>query len=371
MLLLAVRNLFQSRTRLLMSSGGLALALLLILSLDAIVTGAESQITAYVDHAGADVWVSQPGVRNLHMATSTLPASTVSRVAAVDGVASVIPIQYMTSAVTTGHGQHIAYVIGLPPDPASGGPWRMYRGAALPTHGEVVIDRTVADAAGLRIGDGVTILHDRFRVVGMAEGTASIVNSIAFITFADFVSLGRGADSASFLLVRVSGSAAPETVAARIEREVGGVTAQSRTAFAAQERRVVADMTTDLVDIMNLIGLLIGLAVMALTVYTTTLSRRAEYGVLKALGARGRDLYRVVIGQSLIGLVLGLVTSLTLVLLLAVVVPLVRPTLELEVTAASVAKVSVMAIAIAALSAGLPVAQVARLDPAAVFRRKV
>ncbi len=41
---------------------------------------------------------------------------------------------------------------------------------------------------------------------------------------------------------------------------------------------------------MNLVGFLIGLAVMALNVYTATLARRAEYGVLKALGARNGHL---------------------------------------------------------------------------------
>jgi hypothetical protein len=39
MLLLAIRNVFQGKVRLLMSTGGLALALLLVLTLDAIFTG--------------------------------------------------------------------------------------------------------------------------------------------------------------------------------------------------------------------------------------------------------------------------------------------------------------------------------------------
>ena len=39
---------------------------------------------------------------------------------------------------------------------------------------------------------------------------------------------------------------------------------------------------------------------MALTVYTATLARRAEYGVLKALGAHNRQLYGVVLTQALI-----------------------------------------------------------------------
>ena len=48
MISLAFHNLFQNRVRLLISVGGVALALLLILSLDAVFTGVERQITAYI-----------------------------------------------------------------------------------------------------------------------------------------------------------------------------------------------------------------------------------------------------------------------------------------------------------------------------------
>jgi hypothetical protein len=41
MLRVAFRNLFQNRTRLIVSVGGVALAMLLVLALDAIVAGAE------------------------------------------------------------------------------------------------------------------------------------------------------------------------------------------------------------------------------------------------------------------------------------------------------------------------------------------
>lgn len=46
---LAFRNLFQNKIRMMISVGGVALALLLILSLDAIFTGVEQRITVYID----------------------------------------------------------------------------------------------------------------------------------------------------------------------------------------------------------------------------------------------------------------------------------------------------------------------------------
>jgi putative ABC transport system permease protein len=307
----------------------------------------------------------------MHMSSSTLPVSLVDRVRAVPGVASATPILYLTSALNTRRDSHVAYVIGLPPGPAAGAPWRVVAGRGTPHPGEVVIDRTVAGSSGIGLGSRVTILDNQFRVSGLTEGTLTIVNSIAFISMADFMRIRGSTATVSYLLVKAQAAHSPDAVAASIERAVGGVTALTRSAFADGERQALGSMTTDLVAVMNLVGLLIGLAVMALSAYTSTLARRAEYGILKAVGARNRDLYLAVLAQTAIGLVLGLAASLVLTLLLSVIVPVVKPGLDMEMSLASVLKVAAMGLVITAAAAVLPVRQMARLDPSVVFRRRV
>jgi putative ABC transport system permease protein len=369
--LLGVRNLFQSKARLLMSTGGIALALLLVLALDAIFVGAEDQLTTYMKRAGADVWVSQPGVRNLHMASSTLPASVVDQVSGVPGVAAVTPILYATMFVDTRHSQHIVYLIGLPPKAEMGIPWQLAAGRAQPGTGEVVIDQSVANASGIGLGDSVKIVGSPLRVSGLAVGTTNIVNSIAFISAQDFQRLRPSPATVSFVLVRVAPGRSAASVAGEIERQVGGVTAQTSPALAAQEKKVVGDMATDVISIMNLTGLLIGLAVMALTVYTATLSRRAEYGALKAIGASARRLYATVLVQAGISIALAFVVSVALTLALSITVPLIKPGLALDLTASSLAKVALMALGIGTVAAVLPIRQIAGLDSASVFRRRM
>jgi len=368
MMLLAVRNLFQSKRSLLISVGGVALSLLLILSLDAVFTGVEKQVTAYIDFSGADIFVSQEGVRNLHMTTSSFPAQWIERIGDVQGVAEALPILYVANMVVTGDDRHLAYVIGLPPGASMGGPWNVTEGRSLPEPGEAVIDRSVAEGSGVEVGEDVQILGRRFAVVGFAEGTASLVNSVAFIAADDFAALRGGGQTVSFVLVRVTEEAAADEVAARIEAEVDGVTALSRAEFAAEERRVVRDMSTDVVTIMNFVGLLIGLAVMALSVYITVLARRAEFGVLKALGARSADLNRVVVTHAMLSVGMGFVLAAILTLALSAVIPSVSPNLTLRLSAGSLVKVAFGSAAIAAASALMPVRQIAGLDPAMVFR---
>lgn len=368
MIRLAFRNLFQNKIRLVISTGGVALALLLILSLDAIFTGVEKRITAYIENSGADIWVSQEDVFNMHMASSSLPDNVARKVKAVPGVDSVSPIHYLANNITVGDERNLAYVIGLTEDAELGGPWSVSAGRSLPDEDEVIMDRGVAEKSGIGLGDEVEILGNDFTVVGLTEGTSSLVNSIAFISMKDFENLRKSYDTFSFLLVKVSDGQSPEVVADRIKAQVRDVTVQTRDQFAGQERKVVKDMSTDLVTIMNLIGFLIGLAVLALTVYTSTLSRRREYGMLKALGARNRDLYLTVLAQAIMSVVLGFLFGLTITVLLTLIIPVLGVNLTMVVSRVSLLKVASASLILAGISAMIPICQIAGLDPVMVFR---
>lgn len=370
MIRVAFRNLFQNKTRLLISVGGVSLALLLILALDAIFTGVEHQTTAFIDNSGADIFVAQKDVRNMHMAFSSLPISVVDEVKTVDGVEEVTPILYLSNMIAVSDERTLAYVIGLPENAEMGMPWKMSSGKSIPDSGEAIIDQRVAQKSGVNFGDTVEILAHEFTVVGFSQGTTNIVNSIAFIPTADFQALRGNSSVVSYLLVRIRSGVEAEAVASRIEDEVDGVTALPRAAFSSQEARVVKDMSTDVIAIMNSIGFLIGSAVMALTVYTAVLARRREFGVLKALGARNGHLYRVVLTQALMSVLLGFTIGLVFTLLISFIVPRLGLSMTLELSAASLLKVGVVSLIITALSAILPIRQIAGLDPALVFRGK-
>ena len=368
-MLLARRNLAGNRVRFLVSVGGVALALSLTLALDAIYAGVANQLTTYIDRSGADVWVAQAGVRNLHMVASSLPDSVTGEVRAVPGVASVTPILEATDTIAAGDERAMAYVVGLPVDAPMGGPWDVVEGSDRVRPGEVIVDRGFARKAGVTLGDRVTVLGGEATIVGLSEGTASLLNSVAFVALDDFRMMRGGAPMVSFVLVKVSSDASADSVVTEIARDIPGVTAQTRTEFSAQERRLVMDMSADVISIMNAIGFVVGLAVVALTVYVATLARRREFGVLKALGARNRMLYQVVLAQAIVSVAVGFLVAFAFTALLAFAVPRTGLGLELSITLASLAKVALFAAIIAGLAAILPIRQVAGVDPAVVFRR--
>jgi putative ABC transport system permease protein len=369
--LLARRNLTRSRVRLVASIGGVALALTLVLALDAIFEGVSRQMTSYIDRSGADVWVSQAGVRNLHMVASWMPASVVDEVRDVSGVAAAEEILYTTDSMVAGEERSWVYLIGLTPGATMGVPWDVVEGSGQPGPGEAVIDRRFAQRAGVEVGDSVALLGGEFRIAGLTEGTASLINSVAFVTFDDFAARRGGDPAVSFVLVRAADGADPADVAGAIATNVDGVSTQTAGAFADAERRLTLDMSGDVISIMNVIGFVVGLAVVALTVYVATLALRREYGSLKAFGAPDTYLYRVVLAQAGLSVVAGFVAGIAITAALAVLVPRTGANLELAISAASLIKVGIVAAVIAGLAAILPIRQIAGLDPMVVAREGV
>lgn len=366
---LARKNLGADRGRLVASVGGVALAFALVLALNAIFAGVANQLTRYIDEAGADVWVAQEGVRNLHMVSSSMPSSKLGEIAAVRGVAQTTPLLYTTGTVTAHDDDAVAYIIGLPANPPMGGPARMADGSNDMALGQAVIDARAASQLGVGIGDQVVILGHTFEVSGLSADTSNLVNSIAFIRFEDFAAVHQPESVISYVLVRAAHGFQASTVAAAIETQVSGTTALATTAFSSEERRLVMDMSGDVIAIMTVIGFVVGLVVVALTVYLATLSRRREFGILKAVGAAPRVLYGIVVAQAVLSVAIGLLVGLAFTTALAVIVPTTGAALELAIRPDSVLEAAAFATVIALVSALIPVRQVAHLDPLIAFRR--
>ncbi|MEK7861611.1 MAG: FtsX-like permease family protein, partial [Chloroflexota bacterium] len=286
-----------------------------------------------------------------------------------EGVSEVTPIRYVANTISVEEREFIAYVIGVPRGAGMGRPRSVVEGTAEIGAGDAILDGAAARAAAA-VGDTVRILGRDFRVAGMSRGLGSIFSSIAVVPIDEFPTYGDP-DGVSFLLVRGAPGTSADALAARIERDVADVTATTRVTFGRQEIKVINDMATDIVAIMNLVGFVIGLAVMALTVYTATVARRSEYGLLKALGARTSALCRSVLAQAAITVALGLLAGVAFTLLVAIAAPRLDVQLALALNAASIAKAGAVSLLIVALAAVLPIVQIAGIDPAVVFRRKV
>ena len=362
----ARRYLFGERRRAVLATAGVAVALLLVVVLDGIFAGAMRQVTAYIRSSPADVIISQRGVRTMHMSNSALPADLAARARAVEGVDWVAPIGFVSGVIGTDTGGHqLSYVIGYTPG-QPGGPHHLVSGRA-PAAGEAVIDQIAADQLGLNVGDQVRVLGAWLRVCGLAEGGTSIVNTTTYVTAAELDRIHG--PTTSYLLVGAQPGISATTLRTTLATALPGTTVQTRSQFAAQEAAVVADMSADVMRIMAIIGFAIALAVVCLTLFTATLARLREYGIIKALGAGTGRLAGVVIAQAAWTVAVALATSVALAVVAGRVVEAVAPTITIAIEPASILRVAGGAAIIGAISALAPLRRVVAVDPASAFRR--
>jgi putative ABC transport system permease protein len=361
----ARRLLFADPRRATLTVLGVAASLLLVLALRGIFAGAIDRVTSYIRTSPATVFVSQDGVRTMHMSASSLPPGTIHRVRSVPGVAWASPIGFASGSVAGPGGRQLSYLIGYDTGTGRGGPIDLVSGRA-PGRGEAVLDEQAALDLGIRTGDTATVLGARLTVVGLSSGGSSITNTTVFVTRAEFASIRGGADS--YLLVGAGPGVAPVVVVERIRAVVPGVTVQTRDDFAASEARIVTDMSADLLRLMSTIGFLIALAVVALGLMTATLNRLRDFAVLKALGATTARLARGITVQVVWTVVLATVLAAALAQLLSWTLPLLVPSVQISITGTALAQTASGALAVGLLAALWPLRRVAGLDAATAFR---
>jgi putative ABC transport system permease protein len=364
---LARRNLFQDRRRAVLSVSGVASALLLVLILQGIFVGAMAQVTRYLDRLPADVIVSQRGVRTMHMSTSALPADTTASAEAVDGAAWAEPIRFATGVITApSSARQLSYLIGFDPVTNRAGPHQLTAGA-LPDHGEGVLDEVAADQLDVGIGDELRVYGSPVRIAGLSEGGTSITNTTLFVRLDDMAALQP--DSISYILVGAEPGTTPSELRDRLGDTLPDTTVQTRSEFSRSEARIVSDMSADVMRIMNIVALGIALAVIALALFTLTLAKLRDYGIVKAIGARPSRLARVILAQAAWTVTAALTLAVLAALGAGMLIGRVQPAVEIIIEPAGVARLGLTALGVGAVGALLPLRRVLAVDPASAFRR--
>lgn len=363
---LARRNLFEDRRRSILAVTGVAAALVLVLVLNGVFAGAMRQVTAYIDNSPADVFVAQSSVRTMHMSITSLPDDTLAQVRAVDGVDWADNLRYTTGIVAKGDRSIITYVFGYDTATGHAGPRTIAEGDP-PGDGKALVDQSAADELGIEVGDTVEILGTPLEVSGLSVGGTNIVNTTVFLDIDQFAKL-RG-PGVNYVLVGAQPGVSADMLVARVAAAVPDATVQTRAEFSAQEARIVRDMATDIMSIMTIIGFLIALAVVALTLFASTLAKLREYGIVKALGGSTLRLAANVGTQAIWTIALATVLAVAMSLALGAAIGAATPNIRIVIEAGTVARTAVGALAVGLIGAAIPLRRVITVDPASAFRR--
>lgn len=368
MIRLAWKNLAQEPMRLVISVGGVALAIVLILVMQGVWAGSEEHAVAYMRNQPADLWVMQEGVENMHMATSILPAGVMDEIREVEAVKQAVAVLYANVGVDLGETTVFSYVFGVQPDDPFGGPWLLVEGHAPREAADIVIDVVLARRHGLGLGDQVRILDRNFYISGLSKGNLGIATSLVFVRKASLAEmLGLPPGVSSYILVQSAAGADR----AKLERQLDSIEAAhalQREAFIASDQLMIRSMGIDVVRAMKSVAYVVGLLVIGLTLYTATLERKREYGILRAVGGSLRHLWAVVLAQALISALLGILFGVALAFAVAWLISTALPEMLVLVYFTDVLSVMWTLLMVSILAALLPAVQVGRLDPMMVFR---
>jgi putative ABC transport system permease protein len=175
-------------------------------------------------------------------------------------------------------------------------------------------------------------------------------------------------DIISFILVRLGAGASTNQVVGAINEEVAEVTAISRGDLSDNDRDLLGSLFIAPINVMSTLGFLVGLAIIGLTMYTTTSERMRDFGVLKAIGAPNLFLVRTVVTLAAVlgtaGFLVGLGASLLAGPFIVSLVPDIGVTIRPQMAVQTLGAVMAMSL----IGALLPLIRVARVDPLVVFR---
>lgn len=366
---LSVRSLLNDPVRLVISLGGLAFAVLLVLLLRGIMDGTVEKSTAYVDRAGADVFVARGGVANMALASSSIPDTTVGTLGDVPGVdlaSGIVRINVMASA--NGVPQP-AVLIGYDPAVGLGGPWKLAEGRGVEAADDTVLDRLVASQLGVKVGSRVEIAGQSFTVVGLSSETAAIAGKLAFIRLDTAQGIIRAPGFVSFVLLKLHEGTNAQSFAENLQAAQPSLHILTRPELSANDRHVLGDLFVQPINVMSTVGFLVGLAIVGLTMYTTTAERLRDFGVLKAIGASNSYLLRTVVVQALLLGIAGFTLGLAAVRLSGPVIVHFVPDIGVKVEFVPAVQSLLAVLAMSLVGAMLPVARIVRVDPLVVFRR--
>lgn len=369
MLKLAWRNLTHEPIRIIVSIAGVALAVLLILLMSGIFAGSEEHAVIYIRNQPAPLWLMQSGVENMHMSSSILPSDTVERVRSIPGVKDAVGVLYANAAIEIEGDMIFSYVFGVAPDAPFGGPWSLVEGSPNPAPNEIVIDRIIAERYGLGIGDSVQVMGYNLRIVGLTEGTFGMATSVTFANkTAMALLMGVSPDSASYILIQPEEDVNLNTLASNIRTSIPDANLLTQDAFAASDREMIRQMGADIIQMMNIIAYVIGVLVIGITIYTATLERSREYGVLKAIGAKPGQLLQLVLSQSFVSVGFGYLVGVLAAYGLATIVMQFVPEMPILLEPTRWLLQAPILALVAVVATLLPMARIVQIDPLVVFK---
>ena len=373
---IALKMLFGDRAKYLMLLCGLTFAVMLIVQQGSIFWGLMMWSQSSISNINAPIWVTDPGIAQVDE-VKPITETAVDRVRSVQGVEWAVPLYKGLLRARLANGEyHQITLTGLESSTLIGRPTEVLEGRFedIVQPDAVVLDQWTVERMGgpsvVTIGT-VFELNDKLaRVVAIAKTQKSFTNiPVVYTTYERAIRyMPRERRILSYVLAKAKDGVPTDLVTARIRAHTG-LGAFTAEEFSWKTIRWVLKNTGIGINFGTtiLLGFIVGMAIAGQTFYLFTVENLRQFGALKAMGASGFTLARMILLQAFTvgltgyGVGVGLATAFG-------VLAAKTGDLPFAETWQLLLLVLVALLTICGASALISIIKLVRLEPAIVFR---
>jgi putative ABC transport system permease protein len=371
---LASRNLFQDRVRLIATVVGIVFSIILVTVQIGLFLSFERMVTTMIDHAEADLWIMPRGTKCFED-PSLLDERERFRALSIPGVTEAVPlvIGFAEWKLPNG-GATPVFVVGSDENSAGLQPWNIIAGSLdqLATPDAVAVDQSYFERLGVSgLGDVAEMRDRKAKVAVITRGIRSFTTTPYVFTSFDRARsyIGISPNKATYFLVRVSPNYDLESVRRQIADNATDTEVLTSEEFRVRSRSFWLFGTGAGAALFAgaLLGIIVGTVIVAQTLYSSTKDHLKEFATLRAIGSSSIYIVKVILWQALLSAVIGFCIAAAIGLL---IVQMTADTaLPVVMTPGLMVGLFVLTLIMCAVSAISAILEVMRMDPAMVFAR--
>ncbi len=322
-------------------------------------------------NARADIWIVPSSAEILGQGTVDYQNLLIART--TPGVAEAQPALFGPASVTLPNGRREGVtILGVAEPYDLGGPWNLVAGdvSVLRHPDTLLFDSSARETfGGLNIGSVREVNDRRTSVGGFTWGLAPFGASFAFAdyeTAREYLHVPR--DRVGFVLVRLEPGADPQEVAAALRARVDDAAVHPTSEFVAIGYRQILTKTPIGVTFVTIsaFGLIVGLVIVGLAMFSSVVDNLKEFGTLKAVGLGMFDLSAILLSQAILYAAIG--SALGLLLVNGIARLMRSPNVGLELPPLLAIGTAVLMGIVCAVSSLLAIQRLRSLEAGIVFR---
>ena len=372
---LAYRNLFHDRMSLVVTLVGIVFSVVLIAVQFGLYIGSEVRIVQMIDQSKGDLWVVPYATKSFDD-----PNYLVGRekygVLSTPGIASVeeLVVSFVYWRRPTG-GITAGLLVGSETSTNKSLPWDLVEGSieSLKAPDAVAVDRTYFQELGIgKVGDRAEVNGNTVTIAAVTDNIRSFT-TLPYI-FVDLTLarqlLGIAPDHLTYAVVNVAPGVNVEDARKALIQRLPDVEVLTLQEFRKRsidrwlfETGAGAALLTGAA-----LGLIVGVVIVAQTLYSSTKDHLNEFATLRALGAPASYIIKVILMQATLSALIGYALGITLSLIV-IWASRGEPSLLIVMTPNLALLLFVLTVGMCVFAAVCAIFKVIRIDPAVVFSR--